>query len=65
MKFVKSSIEEYVSKIFFIINEKEAEFVLNLFGNLKSVTKYAKEVIFNIRRKRGKNELNDEDFKIG
>ncbi len=64
MEFVKSSIEEYVSRKFFIINEKEADFVLSLFGNLRHAAKYAKEIIFDIRKRRGKNELNDEDFKI-
>jgi putative transposase len=61
-KFVRSSWDEYISKKFSLVSEKEANFVLDIFQNMSKVTKYAKEIISVIRRKRVKLELNEDDF---
>lgn len=58
---VASSEEEYRNQKFKIVNQKEGERTLDIFGGYKKLLKYANETITMIRKKRGKEAFEYDD----
>lgn len=57
LSLVRSSLEEYQTGKYFIVNQVEAENVLAMFGGFKDLTKHASEIISILREGRGKKDF--------
>ncbi len=62
LSLVYSSVNEYKTQNYFLIDKKEAENIINVFGSFENLTKHASEIIHILREGRGKAELSKDRF---
>ena len=62
LSLIRSSLSEYKNKNFYIVNEKEAEKILEMFSGFEKLSKHAQEIISILREGRNKSEISPEEF---